>query len=68
MWIAKTHIGKIVLACFLLLVFGSLYNVWEWAKWPMFASVAFLLGYFFVMMYYATKNTIRDIKDWIKRR
>jgi hypothetical protein len=75
-----THIGRILLAALFLIIGGIMspygtigehinyksdYTIFDTMVWV--AVITFVVE-FLIMMFWATKNTIGDIKAWWKRR
>lgn len=76
-----THIGRLFFVAAPLLVIGGImspngtigeyidykrdYTIWDTM---MYIGIGIMLVEFVLMMYWATKNTIGDIKDWWNRR
>lgn len=58
-WLYKTHIGRIALAVVLILVSATLLNFYSWPVYPLIAGGAVIVGYFFVMIYYAVKSIFK---------
>ncbi len=64
-WLVSTKLGWLIISFLWIGVFMIIDDNIKsgWAFWIAIPGFAYIIGLFLVMMYYAIKNTIGDIKE-----